>query len=101
MSPSPSHDHGGHGHHDDHAQGDCQGHGHAHGVVDPSTALRLGIAFMLARRRVTRRFTYGLGRVEDFAGLVIIATVLVSAFIACYEAIHRLIHPSPNPGTPA
>jgi len=56
---------------------------------------------MLARRQVTRRFTYGLGRVEDFAGLVIIATILVSAFIACYEAIQRLIHPSPNPGTPA
>jgi Co/Zn/Cd efflux system component len=70
-------------------------------VVDPSTALRLGIAFMLARRRVTRRFTYGLGRVEDFAGLVIIATILVSAFIACYEAFQRLIHPSPNPGAPA
>lgn len=64
-----------------------------HNLGDASTAIPLGIAFWLARRGVTRRFTYGLGRVEDFAGLVIVATILLSAVIACYEAIQRLIHP--------
>src|SRR6266849_10406876 len=66
-----------------------------HNFGDASTAIPLGIAFVLARRGVTRRFTYGLGRVEDFAGLVIVATILVSAVIACYEAIQRLVHPQP------
>lgn len=66
-----------------------------HNVGDASTAIPLGIAFLLARRGVTRRFTYGLGRVEDFAGLVIVATILLSAVIACYEAVQRLIHPQP------
>jgi len=66
-----------------------------HNFGDASTAIPLGIAFVLARRGVTRRFTYGLGRVEDFAGLVIVATILLSAVIACYEAIQRLVHPQP------
>src|SRR3984893_13790355 len=66
-----------------------------HNFADASTAIPLGIAFVLARRGVTRRFTYGLGRVEDFAGLVIVGTILVSAVIACYEAIQRLVHPQP------
>src|ERR1700730_13706684 len=35
-----------------------------HNFADASTAIPLGIAFVLARRGVTRRFTYGLGRVE-------------------------------------
>ena len=66
-----------------------------HNFGDASTAIPLGIAFLLARRGVTRRFTYGLGRVEDFAGLVIVATILLSAVIACYEAVQRLVHPQP------
>ncbi len=66
-----------------------------HNFGDASTAIPLGIAFVLARRGVTRRFTYGLGRVEDFAGLVIVATILLSAVIACFEAIQRLVHPQP------
>ncbi len=39
------------------------------------TALRCGITFLLARRGATRRFTYGLGRVEDLAGLNLRARV--------------------------
>jgi cation diffusion facilitator family transporter len=66
-----------------------------HNFADAATAIPLGIAFLLARRRATRRFTYGLGRVEDFAGLVIVATITVSAVVACYEAVRRLIHPQP------
>jgi len=40
-----------------------------HNFADAATAIPLGIAFLLIRRGVTRRFTYGLGRVEDLAGL--------------------------------
>ena len=39
-----------------------------HNFGDAATAIPLGIAFWLARRRPSRRFPYGLGRVEDFAG---------------------------------
>jgi hypothetical protein len=112
-------------HHDNEHRGEHahHGHGHTHGVVDASiattdrglwalkwsfvglmvtavianaaTAIPLGIAFWLARRGRSRRFTYGLGRVEDFAGILIILTILASALVAAYESIARLIHPQP------
>ena len=41
-----------------------------HNLSDALTAVPLWIAFSLARRPASRRFTYGLGRVEDLAGLV-------------------------------
>ena len=66
-----------------------------HNAADAATAIPLAIAFLLARRRPTRRFTYGLGRVEDLAGLVIIVTITASAGAACYQAVGRLLHPQP------
>ena len=66
-----------------------------HNVADASTAIPLGIAFLLTRRGATGRFSYGLGRVEDLAGLMIILTITASAFVAAYEAIRRLVHPQP------
>ena len=66
-----------------------------HNFADAATAIPLGIAFWLARRGRSRRFTYGLGRVEDFAGILIILTILASALVAAYESITRLIHPEP------
>jgi cation diffusion facilitator family transporter len=66
-----------------------------HNFADASTAIPLGIAFWLARHGPTRRFTYGFGRVEDLAGIAVIATILVSAIAAAYEAIGRLLHPQP------
>jgi cation diffusion facilitator family transporter len=66
-----------------------------HNVADAATAIPLGIAFWLARRGATRRFTYGLGRVEDLAGLAIVLTILGSAIVAAYESIDRLLHPQP------
>lgn len=66
-----------------------------HNFADAATAIPLGIAFWLARRGQTRRFTYGLGRVEDFAGVLIILTILASALVAAYESITRLFHPQP------
>jgi cation diffusion facilitator family transporter len=66
-----------------------------HNVGDAATAIPLWIAFMLARRKPSKRFTYGLGRVEDLAGVAIILTILFSAVVAGYESIDRLFHPRP------
>lgn len=66
-----------------------------HNLGDAATAVPLAVAFLLARRRATRRFTYGLGRVEDFAGLVVVLTIAASAVAACYQAILRLLRPEP------
>ena len=64
-----------------------------HNVGDSVTAIPLWIAFRLARRKPSPRFTYGYGRVEDLAGITIVFIILISAIVAAYEAINRLIHP--------
>lgn len=66
-----------------------------HNVADATTAVPLWIAFVLARRKPTRTFTYGLGRVEDLAGIVIVLIILASAIVAGYEAMDRLLDPQP------
>ena len=66
-----------------------------HNGADAATAIPLGIAFVLMRRKATERFTYGYGRVEDLAGLVVVLVVLLSAIAAGYEAVSRLFHPHP------
>jgi cation diffusion facilitator family transporter len=66
-----------------------------HNVGDAATALPLGMAFLLARRRPTERFTYGLGRLEDLAGIMIVLIMAGTALVAGYEAVARLIHPQP------
>ena len=64
-----------------------------HNIGDAATAIPLWIAFRLARRKPTKRFTYGYGRVEDLAGLAIIFMILLSAAVAAYESIDRFFHP--------
>lgn len=64
-----------------------------HNFGDAATAIPLWIAFMLARRKPSKRFTYGYGRVEDLAGVAIVLTILFSAIFAGYESIDRLFHP--------
>ncbi|NUR13276.1 MAG: cation transporter [Bradyrhizobium sp.] len=66
-----------------------------HNVGDATTAIPLWAAFVLVRRKPSRIFTYGLGRVEDLAGLMVVLIILFSAIVAGYEAISRLIHPQP------
>lgn len=66
-----------------------------HNIADAGTAIPLWVAFVLARRTPTQTFTYGYGRVEDFAGLAIVLIILLSALVAGYEAINRLFHPHP------
>ncbi|WP_051366538.1 cation diffusion facilitator family transporter [Hamadaea tsunoensis] len=65
-----------------------------HNVADALTAVPLGIAFVLGRRTPTTRYTYGFGRAEDLAGIVIVVFIAGSAIIAGYEAVQRLLHPS-------
>ncbi|MEV4566186.1 cation diffusion facilitator family transporter [Nonomuraea sp. NPDC049419] len=64
-----------------------------HNVADALTAVPLGIAFWIGRRAATRRFTYGYGRAEDLAGIVIVLLIAASAGLAGYEAVKRLIDP--------
>ena len=64
-----------------------------HNIGDAATAVPLWIAFTLARRKPSQRFTYGLGRVEDLAGLTVVAIILFSALVAGYQAVDRFIHP--------
>ncbi len=64
-----------------------------HNFGDAATAIPLWIAFMFARLKPNKRFTYGYGRVEDLAGVVIVLTILFSAIVAGYQSIDRLIHP--------
>jgi cation diffusion facilitator family transporter len=66
-----------------------------HNFADAATAIPLGVAFLLARLKPTRRFPFGYGRVEDLAGVVIVLIILLSAILAGYEAVDRLVHPRP------
>ena len=64
-----------------------------HNFGDAATAIPLWIAFRLARLKPNRRFTYGYGRVEDLADVVIVLTILFSAILAGYQSIDRLLDP--------
>ena len=66
-----------------------------HNLGDATTAIPLWIAFVLARRPATKVFNYGLGRVEDLAGIAIVLIILFSAIVAGYESIDHLINPRP------
>lgn len=65
-----------------------------HNLADALTAVPLAIAFTLGRRSATRRFTYGLGRSEDLAGLVVVLLIAASSVLAGWQAIDRLLHPA-------
>ncbi|MGH3447419.1 MAG: cation diffusion facilitator family transporter [Nocardioidaceae bacterium] len=64
-----------------------------HNFSDALTAVPLWIAFVLGRRAATRSYTYGYGRAEDLAGLFIVAMIALSAILAGYESVRRLIEP--------
>jgi cation diffusion facilitator family transporter len=66
-----------------------------HNFSDALTAVPLWIAFALGTKAATRRYTYGFGRAEDLAGVFVVAMIALSAIIAGYEAVTRLIHPQP------
>ena len=66
-----------------------------HNFSDALTAVPLWVAFVLGRRPASRRYTYGYGRAEDLAGLFIVVVVLLSAVVAAWQSIDRLISPHP------
>jgi cation diffusion facilitator family transporter len=72
-----------------------------HNAADALTAVPLGVAFVLGRRPPNRRYTYGYGRAEDLAGLVIVLIIAASSALAAYEAVTRLANPRHVPNLAA
>jgi cation diffusion facilitator family transporter len=66
-----------------------------HNFGDALTAVPLLIAFRLAQRPPTRRYTYGYHRAEDVAGLVIAGLIFASVVFAAIEAVRHLLEPRP------
>jgi cation diffusion facilitator family transporter len=65
-----------------------------HNFTDALTALPLWLAFVLGRKPSSRRYTYGRGRAEDLAGVIIVALIFVSALVAGYETLLKLQNPT-------
>jgi len=66
-----------------------------HNFSDALTAVPLWIAFALGRRAASRRYTYGYGRAEDVAGVVIVGMIFFSAMVAAYESYQKIVNPQP------
>ena len=66
-----------------------------HNAADALTAVPIGVAFLLGRRRPTRRYTYGYGRAEDLAGIAIVVVISISCAVAAWAAVQRLADPRP------
>ena len=64
-----------------------------HNLGDALTAIPLWLAFLLARRQPSDRFTYGYGRVEDLAGVAIVLTMFFSAVVVGYQSLQGFIEP--------
>ncbi|HZW35827.1 MAG: cation diffusion facilitator family transporter [Deltaproteobacteria bacterium] len=69
-----------------------------HNAGDAATAIPLWIAFRVARRKPDNRFTYGFGRVEDLAGVIVVAVIFFSAIAAAVESARRFAAPVPVTG---
>lgn len=66
-----------------------------HNFSDATTAIPLWLAFSMSSRAASRRYTYGYGRAEDLAGVFIVGMIALSAAVAGFESIRRLIDPQP------
>ena len=66
-----------------------------HNAIDALSVVPLAVAFVAGRHPPTRRYTYGYGRAEDLAGVVIVALIAASAALAAWAAVSRLAHPRP------
>ncbi|MEM6284068.1 MAG: cation diffusion facilitator family transporter, partial [Chloroflexota bacterium] len=64
-----------------------------HNLGDALNSIPLLIAFYFARRAATRRFTYGFGRAEDLAGVLIVVSIGFSAGYILYESVQKLVNP--------
>ncbi|MBA2520327.1 MAG: cation transporter [Chloroflexia bacterium] len=66
-----------------------------HNLGDGANSIPLLIAFALQRRVRSRQFSYGFGRVEDVAGVVVLLTIAISAAVAGWESVRKLLDPEP------
>ena len=64
-----------------------------HNIGDTLNSIPLLLAFYLGRRVATRRYTYGFGRAEDVAGILIVLSIAVSSVVVFWESIQKLFHP--------
>ena len=62
-----------------------------HNLSDVSTSAVVFLGFRLSRRPPTERYTYGLERAEDLAGIGIAIVIWASAAFAGFESIRKLI----------
>jgi cation diffusion facilitator family transporter len=69
-----------------------------HNAIDALSVVPLAVAFIAGRHPPTRRYTYGYGRAEDLAGVVIVLLIATSAALAAVTAARRLAHPRPVSG---
>jgi cation diffusion facilitator family transporter len=66
-----------------------------HNFSDALTAIPLWIAFTLARRPRNDRYTYGYGRAEDLAGVLIVVMIFLTAIEVFRQSIDRIANPQP------
>lgn len=66
-----------------------------HNFGDALTSIPLYIAFRLSFRKPTPSYPYGYGRLEDLAGLAILAVIIASALFAIFESVNRFLNPQP------
>ena len=62
-----------------------------HNFGDAFTAIPLWIAFRISQRPPNRQYTHGYHRSEDLAGLIILLFIFISAVVAGWESIQKLI----------
>lgn len=61
-----------------------------HNFMDAFTAVPLWVAFLMARRRPSRTFTYGYNRLEDLVGLLIVLLIFITAVWVGYDSIQKI-----------
>lgn len=71
-----------------------------HNLGDGLNSIPLLIAFYLARRAATRRYSYGFGRAEDVAGIFIVLSIAVSAGVIFWESFQKFLNPEPIANLP-
>jgi len=71
-----------------------------HNLGDMLNSVPLLVAFYLARRSATRRYTYGFGKAEDVAGVFIVLSIAFSAAYIFWESFQKLFDPRPLTNLP-
>jgi len=66
-----------------------------HNIGDGLNSVPLLIAFYLAGRAATRRYSYGFGKAEDIAGIFIVLSIFFSAVVIFWESYQKLLNPEP------